>query len=58
MRQKHLEKQYDKKVGKANSTGKMKYLSEGLLLKKNADQDWAEMKMMQDDINDFEAKKT
>ena len=53
---KHLENQYDKKVEKANSTGKLKYLSEGLALKKTADQNRAEMKVIQDDIADFEPK--
>ena len=40
---KHL-KQYDKESEKANSTGKMKYLSEWLALNKKTDQNWAEMK--------------
>ena len=53
---KHLN-QYDQKPEKANSTGKMKYLSEGLALKKKTDQNRAEMKVIQDDIADFEPKK-
>ena len=53
---KHL-KQYDKKSEKANSTGKMKYLSEWLALNKKTDQNWAEMKVIQHEFVDFEPKK-